>query len=779
MMQAYGVSAYDKNDKTTWKYYKNICGQYHFTDQVMVITSLDSLQNITFSRENLITNTATKKAYQYGSRNYEELVSIYPDQEMLILGILYPADMTLAISAKDGTILSYPKNLVEGNEVNLISKLNEWIQTFKIRWYNRQFGVSDSLYGTTHLGLLYLSIVPAIFNIRLGNCKTNMVHSYHIRQYLASHGMLDEYLEVLTKKQALFFYRNITYIERNSGKRFIFEWLIEHIMTERGLPVAEIVMKHNVAAMPGKLRPFVELKTKSINPSISSSSKSSYNLVELLTKQQPLFKGNKEYIEQNKEYIERQLQNSLSSVVATKVLESSMIDYTDATPYTLYDVCLNNWIDQASNGDYTTFIIFKNAKTGESHTLKNNDAFIYFAYTITKALGGNPTVIPEFIASRILKNPIPTVSSLLANVDNKYIKSQDALQVLSYIPTKVKSVSVDSFYQVCLDLFKMNQNHLRFVSSKQHLYTRGLAQNLVNSIYCTKSIALAAPGKLFSEWLTQNNLPNYEFTSEQYLQMNKDIFESATGSFIDSTLGTKTLQTAMINLMKKLSSYSVQFINEVNGSNLRVLNTTAIRAGDIKSTGKGHVLVPKTTIDVVKTKGKSKAKEFIELNLPEISLFTPTVLTQRQKYKLPIEIKLFNNVFTNVIQKVNLGPMRLIPSYNVLSLNNLNYFIGYEDFFLNHTSQGNKLRDNYNFTIGTGNSIKLNIDQIIPNNQLEMLKYTGITNQTLDTFEFESIGGSTLGLTFNPAADLTISGFTNNSQENTPLNAFVLPNELG
>ena len=213
----------DLNLPNKFKYYLNISGQYHPLDTMMKVVSIDTLQTIDFTLENLLLNPATAVAYQYGSRQYQVLLSQYPNQELLIKGILYPVDINTAINAPDGTILGYPPNLVEDNEYSLISNLQTWINGFKLRWNNVQYGTSDVLYPATALGIMYLNILPAILTFRLQACKTNEAHSFHVRQYLASHNLLNNYIDNMSLEQTLFFYRNISYIERNSGKRAIFD----------------------------------------------------------------------------------------------------------------------------------------------------------------------------------------------------------------------------------------------------------------------------------------------------------------------------------------------------------------------------------------------------------------------------------------------------------------------------------------------------------------------------------------------------------------------------
>lgn len=343
IIKNYGDSYVNPSDPTTWKYYQNICGIYHVTDTPIVITSLDTAQEITFTKENLELHPTTARAYRFGSRYYRELMLEYPEQEMLILGILYPADMAHATTAQDGSVLSYPPYLIEDTEPSLIPNIEKWSRKYRIRYYNKQYNNAHELFDPAHQGLMYLSLVPHILNLRTQACKTDEVHSFHIRQYLASHGMLDRFLDSMTRKQALFFYRNIAYIERNSGKQDTFEWLVQKVLTDRNLPLVEYTMRHNTSRLISDLYPEIGFKATSINNVFGNvDEKTQYSLDDILNKEVPLAPDNLYFSEINKSKINNLFIDSLSSVVQTKVLECSVLDYSDSSKYSKQDIALNH-----------------------------------------------------------------------------------------------------------------------------------------------------------------------------------------------------------------------------------------------------------------------------------------------------------------------------------------------------------------------------------------------------------------------------------------------------
>lgn len=614
MLMDYGSSSFVESDPHTWKYYLNLSGEYHPTDTPITITSLDTLQPIVFNKANLAIHTATAKAYKYNSRFYRELVTTYPDQEQLILGILYPVDINKLIDAPDLSVVGYPSHLVEENEISLIANINQWIRHFDERWNNKQFTLSDTLYGAAMMGIMYAQLVPVIINLRLRACKTNEAHSYHVRQYLASHGMLDVYLNQMTKKQALFFYRNIAYIERNSGKQDTFFWLVDRVMTERGLPLSEYTMKHDVAAMPMRLTPKVSFRKRLLNDEVGYSEKveNYHTLSTVLDKEEPLAPGNREYRIFNEDKISAMFENSISSVVGTKVLESSLIDNTDAVPYTLHSVLLNYWIYLSTKNLYTAYVRIRNPKTGELFSMRADDAYLYFVYAFCHSLGIDIQMIPELYVQRVQIDPMPTNDDLMALADDKYIPESYATFIRSLqIPLEACS-SVTAFKDYAERVHSSVLKQSAFISNQEHQYTRGLTHAMVSRMYMDSLLRSRATGLPYQVWFRANNIPFEDFNTEDWEGVYKNIYEEVTGYKMAVTENVSNMQRAMINIMQQLSSYSIQFIADVNKSPVGIINWAAIRCGDFNVSGLLYYRLMDKLVHVLSGTVRSATTEFID-----------------------------------------------------------------------------------------------------------------------------------------------------------------------
>lgn len=596
----------DLNQPKTWRYYLNLAGQYHSSDEPMLVVSMDTLETILFSVENLKLHRATARAYSFGERGYQELVRKYPKQLGLINGILNPVDLDLAVNAEDGQILTWDAKLIEANEYSLITKLQRQIDAFRLRWTNEQYAMTNNLYVAGWYATMHLMLVPAILAIRNEACNTNEAHSYHVRQYLASRGIDNAAIDQLTTKQALWLYRNINYIIRHPGWTDTLDWLIEHIMTERQLPISEYTMRHDVSEMPDVIDPELKFRRRDLNQWVSAKAATLVSLDEVLDLEEPLAPDNHDYRVEVQDEIRHLMQNSTTNVLMTKLLESAMIDYTDSTPYTMEDTLANLWLELAATGMYRTVVSFAHPKTGERIPLTAGEAYVLAMYALAKSYEVDLVTVPSFYAERVPIYPVPSVNVLMTMVDSSLVSRDFAQQMRGLMPTLVRPIiSTEAFYDFAHDQWLAANKQRDWISTFEHRDGRGYAKGLVGRLYSDNMRRLQPEGKLYADFLAEHNFVTVGISREQWAALYLDISKETTGLALNTKKSIADLQAAMVRLLVKLSSYSIQIARSINNSRIRMLDWPAWRVADWSGASSDLILHPDLSIRINSATGYS------------------------------------------------------------------------------------------------------------------------------------------------------------------------------
>lgn len=668
----------DDLDPSSWKYYLNISGSYHTLDEPMVITSLDTLEEITFSKESLAIHTATAKAYQFDSRYYYSLVNKYPNQVQLILGILYPCDINIAISSKDGTILSYPKYLVEEQESTLLIDLEDYIIRMLERWYIPAFNITDNLYTASFYAILYLNIFIKILNLRLARVKSSEAHSFHIREYLASHDYLDVYIPYMTLKQKLWLYRNLNYLFRNTGKVEQFKTLVQKLLTDRRIPLSEFTVRQ-LGNFDDNYFPNLRIRRKPVNPEVNTADKKYFELDDLYSIEDPLVYGNKDYLDIHNNKISEKLKLSLSNVLQTKDLESKMVDISDSVPFPLDEVLLYLWATMIDKGLYNAIVIFKDPKTSENISIEAKDAFIYMQYITLKSLGISTVNIPDFVNLRSIRSPKPLLAELLYFVDKSLINVVNAaVDIRNNFPDLTLTHSTSSFFNLGKNIFDECLRHWYIISHTEDLYERVYVENVALSMFETRLVTLVDQPTTVESFLTSRNLREYDYTYKEAEVLIQSIFNAATGLDIDNSKLLKNIQKAMIAIMKTLSSYTVQYITDINDSDIIPLNWSAVRLGNIVEDSGEYIYLPEGVF-IVDTNSNCKDDLIIESigNNDEIA---KTIIQDLED----LSINLIESSNETVVESININinKIDIDVTYDILDteVSNKTNFVGLEYF---------------------------------------------------------------------------------------------------
>ena len=580
VVRVHGTTAVDIDHPETWKYYLNISGEYHPTDELMRVVSIDTLNEIVFTKDNLKIHTATADAYSYGTRDYYALVSKYPKQVRLINGILNPADLQTAINCKDGTILAYRKDLVEVNEITLIEDLQREIEKLLFRWYNTQFNISSPLYASTFLTQLYMQLLTKFINLRWHRCHTSEVHSFHIRMFLASHAELDRYLPYLNLKQMLWLYRNMRYIERNAGRSEQFQILIDRLLTSRQIPLGGYTVRQTDDFVD--YQPTVVARLDPLNPQVNAFHDKVQAVTEVYDRERLMTPGNARYLDQSQEKSIDLLRRGPSTAIQTKVLHSSMTDLSNAVPETFEEVAVRQWCYMANNGLYDAYVTFKDPKSSVVYSLKAEDAFIYMYYISLMMIGIDVKIVPNYLNMRQRKHPKPSLSDLMSVVDTeKHDLESIAINLLANQPPLITCYSVSSFNTLATAIYQECYRHWFIISSTEDYYERALVDNMVNQLFEDERIQLNFNAANMDAWLFEKNLPRYDYEYTEAASLMIAIYRAATG-VKDNIYGRlSNVQKAMLSLTEELSSYSIQFTREINETDMVLLNWPAVRLGDV------------------------------------------------------------------------------------------------------------------------------------------------------------------------------------------------------
>lgn len=232
LKQGYRVN---EQDRSSWKYYQNMVGQYHAADVKMYVTSLDTKETILFSPETLKIHPRTKSAYRPGGAYYSRLCDLYPNQVDLIKSIIFPvASIEKAILSEDLSLLSYGSDYLEAYEESvLVMKLETFLNVIKERWHFT-FLDDEPYFHLTFWSSLWTQVAGFLMASRLEHVKTPYVHGTDLWNALKAEG-LDDYSDVLNREKSMFLYQNIEYIKANAGKQKNLDILSDRLLRDLGI----------------------------------------------------------------------------------------------------------------------------------------------------------------------------------------------------------------------------------------------------------------------------------------------------------------------------------------------------------------------------------------------------------------------------------------------------------------------------------------------------------------------------------------------------------------
>ncbi len=606
----------DPSDKKDWIYYKHLAGEYTELDSMIYITSLDDGTTIPFTKDSLNLHKKTRSVY----RKDESYVKVLKENHLLyttlITGVLFPVDPKVAVNALDGTILHYDTRYVEKNESNLIIDIERWIRGVLYNSNMQGFRLSDNGFAIDLTAKIYAHITPAILDIRDTYMKTAQAHSFHVRSYLASNNRLDEFIPYLNQVQQLFLYRNIQYIEKFTGRNETFEVLLEKIMTIRNLPTFEYNLRQQSIDLEGGSVTPTPIFTKehlNLNRGLDGDNYSIWDVPSILYKEQPAANDNPKELETYTNRAVDGMSYSADSNLPTKIVEVSAIDPDDLQKVKFYDTLLNEWIHLTAEGRYISNFEILNPLNGD--TIKVNQFEILMMYLYAYSAGfhnmkldkipmmyAHEVVRLDFISDTEYKKYLPAYI-----VDGVYDKEIDFFHDTFYEVDDRIATAEDLLIAID-EINKRRIVRMQYTEQTSRFKQRGLRRRMYNVTYPDVWCDINRGAyKDYKELFRTLALKDELMSPEMWQDLALECLDKATAFNTSNSLSLRDIQAAMVRLFKRLSSYMIQFIEEVTSTDTTVPDSMVVSIDDTDIETKDEVTALLDPITIIRTDETVKA----------------------------------------------------------------------------------------------------------------------------------------------------------------------------
>ncbi len=569
----------DKTDQGTWRYYLHLSGLLHQVDAQVSCKSVDNGQDIFLSIHVLKTHRKTKlELLKFGSY-YDSVIAAYPEQELYVKACLtldVALDPYSLLDLPDFKIVSYNKSLVESNELDLIHELDIRIANYKVHKLIPYYALSDSLFIASQYHILYNFLVTALLSIRLANSRSYKVHSYHLKNYLASNYNLDQQFRSLTVKQALFLHRNLKYLSNTTGIHNSFNLLIEKLFTDRNISLAGIRERQtNSLAADNSVdyRFYLEL----LNSKPLVYDKGEYGLDYIESKELELAKSNEKEYDLDKEAIEDGLKYGLNNDLKTKDIYSFVTDATDSVKYKLVDTLVDYWAYMLDDDRLNFVMGIQDPVTNSKLDMHVSDMFKLFI-VVLHAKNGLSNIetqtFPSYTSLRTYNKNLPTKEELYSKFhDKKYSYPEAISELYDYIPPYVNCSSTYDFYSYVMSIYKYNIGSWLHVSNLHDKHEAGQMQGVLDN--CSVINTYEITGETVSEFISRVSVPDIFTYQKTVLEdMAYNILDTLFDGRLSFLYSMSTIQKDLIEVFKKFNSYTVQIVEEIRNEDNLVTNLT-------------------------------------------------------------------------------------------------------------------------------------------------------------------------------------------------------------
>lgn len=556
----------DDSDKTTWKYYLNLAGKYYMkniVDMPIYIQSKDNFETIELTKENLNIHRVTRDELLKFDSYYLDLVNKYPLQEIYIRSVITNVNKTEEelVNLPNFTIISYNSDLIEEQEYYLIPELQIRLYNYSVTWLLNYYCISDSLYLAAQIAEMYNFLFKNILSLRLEKAKTNFAHTFFILTYLASHHNLDKVFYYLNRRQLLYLYRNLLYLQNHTGNNFVFKEIIDYIFTQRNISLVTYDYKMKDGLNEDNLINY-SFKQRLLNNKNLPYNRNDFDLTAIKTKEVNLASSNEKEYKSNFDKIDFKLRNSLFNKLLTKDLESIVIDYSDNVRWKLIPTLIDNYAYLLKKNKLNYFVSFIIPTTNETKYFTTLDFFKLFIIILYYYNNERITTFPEITIQRVYKEDIIDYNTIKQFMyRSKYYYKNMYNDIVNNIPRYSTYVSPYMFENYIKEIYKFDIALWLYLVNLDDVNDNGQFEYIQKLL--TKSDVLNLGNETVDDFLQRYGLSDVNNYNLDTLKiMLNDILDTIFNNKLKNLFNSYYIQKALIEVFKIFKSYTTQLIKE-------------------------------------------------------------------------------------------------------------------------------------------------------------------------------------------------------------------------
>jgi hypothetical protein len=298
---------------------------------------------------------------------------------------------------------------------------------------------------------------------------------------------------------------------------------------------------------------------------------------------------------------------------------------------------MNHWPYWAAESKYTAIVFITLPHNRQTFTINAKDAFVLYLYATYKSLGFDPIFIPKWIAYAALQSKPIDYSKAYSIRDKKLTTKEQINEMLAYTPSFGTIESTAEFYESCVSIRKSRLMQYYYYSNEMYAHTRAELKAISYVPYEDKLITLTTI-PTFSEWLDTYQIGVNEYTQDQYKTLAENIIYSALGMENLTNVSILKVQSAMIDLLTKVSSYSIQVVKDANSSKIQLMPRAKVRVAVIQTQHNSNQSVRVGNIKVIDTHTRHLSR--FKINLSQLNISSKT--THYSNTDVRVGLRFFN-----------------------------------------------------------------------------------------------------------------------------------------